>query len=250
MFRDLVDDLDDHSPKPAKLLDVPFVPSDDRVIEAMLKLANIGPDDVLYDLGCGDGRIVITAARSYGIRAIGVELDPLRVADAMEAAADARVEFIVDFIEESIFTVDFSEATVVTLYLLETVNQQLRPRLLKELRPGSRIISHAFNMGDWKADEELELSGITLYKWVVPAKVAGNWEWEASDGTPYHLELEQAYQEVSGTVWQGDQLAQLKSATLRGAELEVAIQGKADTALKRFILTFEDPEQPSVLELD
>lgn len=172
MFRDLVDDLDDFSAEPDKFLDVPFVPTDERVIEAMLTLAGVGPEDVLYDLGSGEGGIVIAAARDYGARGIGIEIDPLRIADAMEYAGDAGVEHLVDFVEDDIFTADFHEATVVTLYLLESINIQLRPELLRQLRPGTRIVSHAFNMGDWKADEQVDVSGISIYKWVVPARAA------------------------------------------------------------------------------
>lgn len=172
MFRDLVDDLDDFSAEPDKFLDVPFVPTDERVIEAMLTLAGVGPEDVLYDLGSGEGGIVIAAARDYRARGIGIEIDPLRIADAMEYAGDAGVEHLVDFVEDDIFTADFHEATVVTLYLLESINIQLRPELLRQLRPGTRIVSHAFNMGDWKADEQVDLSGISIYKWVVPARAA------------------------------------------------------------------------------
>ncbi len=247
MFRDLIDDLDDISAGPEILLDVPFVPTDDSVIKKMLGLARVKANDVLYDLGCGDGRIVIAAAKACGAQGIGVEMDPLRVADAMENAAHARVEHLVDFIEESIFTVDISGATVVTLYLLESVNLDLRPRLLSELRPGTRIISHAFNMGDWKADEELELSGISLYKWVVPAQVEGAWEWEGLDGNTYYVELQQKFQEVTGTAWIGDSEVELSRATLHGANLVLHIQAE-DSTLHVFTLVFTDGDVESVFE--
>lgn len=253
MFRDLVDDLDDYSPEPEKLLDVPFVPTDDDVIEAMLNLGKVGPKDVIYDLGSGDGRILITAARNRGAQGIGVEIDPLRIADAMDDAGRYRVEYLVDFIEEDIFTADFSAATVVTLYLLESINVQLRPRLLRELRPGSRIISHAFDMGDWKADEQVELRGgnmraITIYKWIVPAQVAGVWEWEGLDNQHYRVELQQKYQEVTGSAWLADEVVELKSAKLCGDSLELQIQASNADLPNTFTLIFEENELLSILE--
>src|SRR5690606_2492800 len=144
----------------------------------MLELANVGPRDVLYDLGSGDGRIVIEAAKRYGTRGVGVDLDPTRVADAMEYAGNVGVEYLVDFLEADLFTVNIRNATVVTLYLLDSVNVQLRPRLLNELRPGTRIISQTFDMGDWQPDARIRRHGIRIHKWIVPAHIAGAWEWE------------------------------------------------------------------------
>lgn len=247
MFRDLLDDIDNYSTEPDKFLDVPFVPTDENVVEAMLNLACVGPKDVLYDLGSGDGRIVIAAARDRDTRGIGVEIDPLRIADAMEYAGWSCVEYLVDFIEEDIFTVDFSEATVVTLYLLESINVQLRPRLLSELRPGTRIVSHAFDMGDWKADEWLELSGASIYKWIVPARVAGVWEWERSDGKPYRVELQQKYQKVTGSAWLADKKVHLQSATLRGGRLELKLLKDKTTSLDSFTLNFANGKLESVV---
>lgn len=248
MFRDLIDDLDNYSPDPDKFLDVPFVPTDERVVKAMLNLAGVGRKDVLYDLGAGDGRIVIAAARDHDARSIGIEIDPLRVADAMEEAGYVGVEYLVDFIEEDIFTADFSEATVLTLYLLDSINVQLRPRLLSELRPGTRIVSHAFGMGDWKADERLEVGGINIYKWIVPANVAGVWEWEGVDGTPFRVELTQKYQEVEGSVWMADEAVQLKSAQLYGAYLDLEIQVNDSGPIKSFTLNFKDNALDSIEE--
>ena len=247
MFRDLVDDdLHNYSTVPGMFLDVPFVPTDDGVVNAMLELAEVGPKDRLYDLGCGDGRIVVAAALEHNTRSVGVEIDPLRIADAMEYAGLTGVEYLVDFIEEDIFTVDFSQATVVTLYLLDSVNLQLRPRLLEELRPGSRIVSHAFSMGDWKADQLQEFGGVKIYKWVVPAKVAGAWEWEGLDGTPYYVELEQKFQEVTGQAWKADEAIALKSGRVYGKWLELEL-GDESTS-KRFMLFFEDGELQAVEE--
>ncbi|NYT78046.1 class I SAM-dependent methyltransferase [Alcaligenaceae bacterium] len=248
MFRDLIDDLDDYSVEPDMLLDVPFVPTDEAVIEAMLNLVEVGPADLLYDLGSGDGRILVAAARDRDTRGIGVEIDPLRIADAFDYAAHTRVEYLVDFVEDSIFTADISDATVVTLYLLDSINVQLRPRLLRELRPGTRIISHAFDMGDWKADERLEFSGTKIYKWIVPAQVAGVWEWNGYDDTPYRVELQQKYQEITGRAWVADTPAELKSAALCGASLELTIQEGGATLPITFTLNFENNDLQSIVE--
>lgn len=251
MFSDLVDDMDNmdgYSIEPKFFLDVPFVPTDDALIAAMLKLAGVNKQDVLYDLGAGDGRIVIMAAQKFGIPAIGVELDPLRVSEAMEDAAHARVEHLVDFIEDDLFEADFSPATVVTLYLMDSVNVLLRPRLLKELQPGTRIVSHAFDMGDWRADVELDLGGVTLFKWIVPASVEGVWQWEGPEGEIYHLELQQKYQKVTGEIWVDDHPATLQNISLSGANLELSIQVSVDAALRKARLSFEHDAQNPELE--
>jgi SAM-dependent methyltransferase len=135
--------------RPAPKLDVVWVPSAPEVITAMMEAAKVGPGDVLYDLGCGEGEIVIAAAKLYGARGVGVDLDPERIRNARANAASAGVTDRVTFIEQDLFKTDVSPATVVTLYLLPELNERLRPKLLSELRPGSRIVSHDFGMGDW-----------------------------------------------------------------------------------------------------
>ena len=247
LFRDLHDDISNYSSDPEKYLDVPFVPTDENVVEAMLNLGNIGPKDIVYDLGSGDGRILIAAAKDRDARGIGIDIDPMRIADAMEFAGWAHVEYLVDFIEDDIFTADFSKATVVTLYLLQSINVQLRPRLLSELRPGTRIISHAFDMGDWEADEWLTLSGIKIYKWIIPAQIAGVWEWQSDDGTPYRIELDQKYQDVTGSAWAADKQVLLQSAKLVGGCLELGILDEEANSLKSFTLNFENSQLKSVV---
>jgi len=149
---------------------VVFVPTPQDVVDEMLKLAQVHEGDVLYDLGSGDGRIAVTAAKRYGIRATGIDIDPQRIAEANENARKNGVAHLVQFRREDLFKADFSEATVVTLYLLPELNVKLRPRLLAELKPGTRIVSHQFAMGTWKPERKLELNGRTIYLWTVPMR--------------------------------------------------------------------------------
>ena len=161
--------------KPAtKRPDVIFVPTPEETVREMLRLARLKPGDVLYDLGSGDGRIPIAAAKDYGVRAVGIEIDPKLVAEAEEAARAAGVADRVAFRQEDLFRADFREATVVTLYLSDRLNVLLRPKLLRELRPGTRIISHDFRMGVWKPEQTVRVPWKTLYRtvyvWTVPRK--------------------------------------------------------------------------------
>jgi ubiquinone/menaquinone biosynthesis C-methylase UbiE len=155
---------------PALARDVPFVPTPNKVVDRMLEIAQVGPNDVVYDLGSGDGRIVITAAKKHGARGVGIDIDPERVREARDNARSAGVSDRVEFREADLFKTDLSEATVVTLYLLSSVNLQLRPKLLQELKPGTRIVSHAFDMGDWKPIKTEKVGSSTVYYWVVPER--------------------------------------------------------------------------------
>jgi SAM-dependent methyltransferase len=150
-------------------LDVPYVPSPNNVVEAMLKLAEVKKTDKVIDLGCGDGRIVITAAQKFGAKGKGVDIDPERIQEATENARRAGVDKLVTFQQANLFDADISDASVVTLYLLPDVNLKLRPKLLKDLKPGTRIVSHSFTMGDWKPEKEQNVEGRTIYLWRVPA---------------------------------------------------------------------------------
>jgi ribosomal protein L11 methylase PrmA len=156
--------------KPAQQPDVIYVPTPHEVVDDMLRLANVGKGDILYDLGSGDGRIAITAAKKFGIRAIGIDIDPERIRVANENARRAGVTHLVEFRQEDLFKADFREATVITLYLLPDLNVKLRPRLLDELKPGTRIVSHQFDMGTWKPEKRLESNGRVVYFWTIPAK--------------------------------------------------------------------------------
>lgn len=149
-------------------LDVPFVPTPQPVVDRMLDLAKVKPDDLIYDLGSGDGRIVITAAKRYGARGIGIDLDPQRVREARENAREAGVEGKVQFINADLFKTDLSNASVVTLYLLNSVNRDLRPQLWKQLKVGTRVVSHAFDMGnEWPPERVEEVDGRTIYYWTI-----------------------------------------------------------------------------------
>ena len=152
--------------------DVPYVPTPQTVVDEMLKIAAVTKNDVVYDLGCGDGRIVITAAKKYGARGVGIDIDPVRIKEANANAAQAGVTDRVKFIEQNLFETDFKEATVVTLYLLPEVNLRLRPKLWSDLKPGTRVVSHAFDMGDWKPDRTEQFEGKTIHYWVIPEKPA------------------------------------------------------------------------------
>jgi SAM-dependent methyltransferase len=152
--------------------DVIFVPTPNDVVNKMLEMARVTAKDVVYDLGCGDGRIVITAAQKYGARGVGVDIDPQRIREARQNASRGKVNDKVRFIEGDLFETDISEATVVTLYLLTELNLKLRPKLMKDLQPGTRVVSHAFAMGDWKAESTQSVDGSTVYLWRIPPRQA------------------------------------------------------------------------------
>jgi precorrin-6B methylase 2 len=155
---------------PARQPDVIYVPTPPEVVDAMLKLANVKAGDVVYDLGCGDGRIVITAAQKYGARGVGIDIDPQRIKEATANAQKAGVTDRVKFMETDLFETNISEANVVTLYLLPSLNLKLQPKLMRELKPGTRIVSHSFDMGSWKPDQELTVEGRHIYLWTIPKK--------------------------------------------------------------------------------
>lgn len=159
-----------------KAPDVPYVPTDEKVVAVMLDVAKVGKNDVLYDLGSGDGRIPITAAKRFGTRGVGVDIDPDRIKEANENAQKAGVTDKVKFLQQDLFDTEIKDATVVTLYLLPAINMKLRPKLLKELKPGTRVVSHNYDMGDWKPEKTIEVKlpagDHTVYYWVVPPRAA------------------------------------------------------------------------------
>ena len=210
---------------------VPYVPTPQEVVDKMLAMARVTPNDYLIDLGSGDGRIVVTAVRKYGARGFGVDLNPQRIREAVENALQNGVSDRTAFYQRNLFETDLSSASVITMYLLPRVNMALRPRLL-DLRPGTRIVSHDFDMDDWKPDETVHMdvrekygnSGGTssIYFYIVPAKVSGLWRWQqtASGVTnDYELALEQKFQVVSGTVRVNGSTYKITDASLRGDQL-------------------------------
>ncbi len=155
---------------PSLNLDVPYVPTPQPVVDEMLKLAGVKKGDILYDLGSGDGRIVVTAAKQFGIHAVGYDLNPERIKEANENAKAAGVTDRVNFRLQDLFQADIHEASVVTMYLLPSVNLKLKPKLLQDLKPGTRLVSHDFDMGDWTPEKTVSVDGHKLYLWTVPKR--------------------------------------------------------------------------------
>ena len=208
--------------RPPAPRDVPYVPTDDAVVPAILRLARVTADDVIYDLGCGDGRIVIAAAKKYGATGVGIDIDPIRIQECHERARRAGVTGRVRFLQASLFDVDLAPASVVTLYLLPSLNIRLRPRLLADLRPGSRVISNHFDMAGWAADEVVEAHHRRLQKWLVPARAAGEWHCTVNDPAGrrhLRLRLEQRYQIVTGQANVGGRETPIGLGRLSGSKL-------------------------------
>jgi len=197
--------------------DVPFVPTPETVVDEMLSMAKVGPNDTVIDLGSGDGRIVIAAAKR-GARAIGIDIDPERIKEANENAKENGVQDKVQFIRQNLFDADLKPATVLSMYLLPSVNMKLRPKILSDLKPGTRVVSHAFDMGDWKPDQQQE----QVYLWIVPANVSGNWKFESQGqkGAPSALDLSQKFQMVSGKISVDGTAYQIRNAKLDGKRLQ------------------------------
>jgi SAM-dependent methyltransferase len=221
--------------QPAVKLDVPYVPTPNAVLEAMMKMANVGPSDVVYDLGSGDGRIAITAVQKHGAKkAVGIDLNPTRTAEANVNARRAGVTDRTTFITGDIFDQDFSEATVVTMYLFDHVNLRLRPRIFSELHPGTRIVSHQFHMFDWTPDQQsVVFDNVPVYFWVVPARAEGRWT-SKFEGEPVVLDLSQQFQFVSGTMRVGDQQANVARTRLVG--MDIAFDTSGDVHFKGRVL--------------
>jgi SAM-dependent methyltransferase len=227
-----------------KPLDVPYVPSKPEVVAEMLRMAKVTKDDLLYDLGCGDGRIVITAARLYGTHGVGIDIDPERIKESKENAAKADVSHLVKFYEQDIFEADFREATVVSLYLLTSVNLRLRPKLLTQLRPGTRIVSHNYGMDTWKPDDSAVVmvndQSHNVYMWIVPANISGTWEWTWPEGNrkvTYGLKFEQHFQWPSGELKAGSANWNVRDVSLKGNELQ--FKAEREERGKTQSMTFE-----------
>jgi SAM-dependent methyltransferase len=163
------------NPLPEQIpINTPFVASPSPIVDAMLSLAKVGSGDIVYDLGCGDGRIVISAAKKYGARAVGIDNNPARIEESRANARTAGVDDRVRFELKDLFDADIGHATVVAIYLLPEVNLRLRTRLIRELKPGTRVVSHNFKMGDWKPDKEILVDGAHVYLWTIPEREAAS----------------------------------------------------------------------------
>jgi methyltransferase family protein len=224
---------------------VPYVPTPQDVVERMLQIARVGPGDYVIDLGSGDGRIVVTAAKKFGARGFGVDLSPDRIKESNENARKAGVTDRAAFYQRNLFETDLSQATVITMYLLPRVNIELRPKLL-QLRPGTRVVSHDFSMDDWKPDTQITMetpgkwggSGgqSDIYFWVIPAKIAGAWRWEltvAGKAQPYEVTLDQKFQVITGTARIGGRTVKLQDARLNGDDFHFSFMADVNgTPLK------------------
>src|SRR5262245_54367736 len=208
--------------------DVVWVPTPDEVVERMLTMAQTKPEDFVVDLGAGDGKIAIAAAKKFGARSMGVEYNPDMVAFAQKNAQAAGVVGKAQIVHGDIFVTDFTQATVLTMYLLPSLNMKLRPQILA-LRPGTRVVTHAFNMEDWEPDESTDVDGRRVYFWVVPANVAGRWGMELSGSSTDKLSLnfDQRFQKIEGVAYLGSVLAGLREPRLSGFRISFAyVDGK------------------------
>lgn len=206
--------------------DVPYLPTHHDAVHRMLEMADAGPGDRVFDLGSGDGRIVIQAVRDWDVaEATGIELDPALIQQAEQAARKAGVERRTRFLQADLFTSDFSDATIVTMYLLESLNLRLKPVLLDALKPGTRLVSHVFRMGDWAPDATVVARGIPSHLWIVPAKVDGLWHIEIENGQTFTVNLEQRFQDIDGSYVKDGIDMGLSFAALRGSEIRFSAHG-------------------------
>jgi SAM-dependent methyltransferase len=209
--------------------DVIWLPTGTELVTMMLKTANVGPQDLVYDLGAGDGKIAIAAAKEFGAKAVGIEFNPNMAAYAQRNAKQAGVGHLVKIINGDIFVEDFSKATVVTLYLLPDLNIKLRPTILK-MKPGTRVVSHAFTMGDWEADKEIGNDG-NAYYWVVPANVAGEWLLDGVGLKNASLTLSQRYQRIGGNIKIGDKSQPILNPHIEGKYLRFSYIDSTDNLI-------------------
>jgi SAM-dependent methyltransferase len=237
-------------------LDVPYVPTTHEVVDAMLEVAEVGPGDYVIDLGSGDGRIVIAAARR-GAYGHGIDLNPVRVKEAEENALEANVSDRVIFVEGDLFDADISRATVVTMYLLSSVNLRLKPVLLETLRPGTRVVSHAFSMGDWQPDQHLVADGRNVYFWIIPAAAGGNWTWQSGEQT-FTMRITQTYQKIGVSVTTPAGVLTVKKPLLTGDRISFTaidpnnpnrrylFSGRVDGEMITGVVQIRDGDQRSI----
>ena len=208
--------------------DVIWIPTPPELVEKMLTMAKVTPQDRVFDLGSGDGIIPITAAQKFQANAVGIEFNPNMAEFARRKVAEAGVQDKVRIITGDIFKEDFSSAQVVTMYLLPELNLRLRPTIL-QMKPGTRVVAHAFDMGDWQADETAIAAGAYAYLWIVPASVQGNWSVTFDIGKTARINLEQTFQNVGGTITLDGRTLQLLGGRLRGEDLSFQFRGGAQT---------------------
>jgi SAM-dependent methyltransferase len=209
----------------------------------MLRLADVKAGDILYDLGCGDGRIVIAAAKRFGIKAVGIDIDPVRITESNQNAETAGVTGKVKFIQQDLFEADFKDATVVTMYLLTSVNRRLRPKLLAELKPGTRLVSHSFDMGDWSPDQTSVVTTSfddqrNVHFWIVPANLTGKWEWDLADGPQdrhYTLQTTQRFQSVTASGTAGDRPLTINDVELAGDSIKFRADAEDNGKMVSFL---------------
>jgi predicted O-methyltransferase YrrM len=212
-------------------LDVGYMPTPYEIVEKMLNMANVRNSDLVYDLGCGDGRVVIMAAKERGATGVGVDLDPVRIRESEENARKAGVADRVRFFQQDLFKTEIGEATVVMLYLWPEVNIRLRPKLFAELKPGTRILSHNHDMGEWKPDQYAEISKHRIYYWVIPSNVAGSWTWPMKMGsrtTDVTLRLHQNFQKITGTFTIENSTVPIARTKLIGSQLSLSAEPLID----------------------
>lgn len=210
--------------------DVPYVPTRPETVAEMLRMAQVSSDDLVYDLGSGDGRIVISAAKDHGARGVGIDIDPVRIREANENATAAGVTERVRFVEGNLFEADLRDATAVTLYLLPEVNIKLRPKLLEELRPGTPVVSHDFSMGEWEPDERKEIGGDVLMLWIIPARVEGTWLWTDARNRERKLTATQTFQKFSGTATGSADAMMVRNGTLKGDAISFELVSEKDAS--------------------
>jgi SAM-dependent methyltransferase len=216
--------------------DVPFIPTPDGDVLEILKLADVGRNDTVYDLGSGDGRIVIAAAQGFGAKGVGIDIDPQCIEEATGKASRAGVSDQTRFIQQDLYEAEIGSATVVTLFLLPGINEMLRPKLFKELRPGTRVVSYMHDMGDWEPDRTVRTDNTSIYCWVIPAGIDGKWSVAVSlqERTAcYTLSLDQIFQHFQGSMRNETMKTSLTGTSLKGAEIEFScldrVQGEKVT---------------------
>lgn len=197
-------------------LDAPQVSTELDIVRAMIELADVREGELVVDLGSGDGRIPIMAARSRGAQGLGIEIDPNRIEEARRNAAEAGVEDRVTFRQQDLFATPLQDVDVLTLYLLPEINLRLRPKILRQMEPGTRVVSNSWDMGEWRPDRRQMVGETTIFLWIVPARVEGRWRFEAESGAAGALTLEQRFQDVSGTLTVGGDPAPLSDGRLVG----------------------------------